>query len=178
MTNAGRRDVDARIEDAVKRLQADGETLWWSLVNDLGFSFEEQHLLLSRLWDNLPGNQRAIAIAAAWTLSDPTEECLRPDEWLKMFRAVGYIEDGYRDRPPPAQITLWRGGVRKTGMSWTADRSVAVRFQHRFAPHKPPGKLWTVTVGANRLLAHFDVLRPGEDEYVVDPAGLAPIEIP
>ncbi|MGV0069425.1 hypothetical protein ACRU44_16990 [Mycobacterium colombiense] len=181
MTNAGRRDVDARIEDAVKRMQADRETLWTSLVNDLGFGFNEQPLLLSRLWDILPDDQRPIAIAYAWTGSDPPEEILPTDEWLKMFGAVGYIEDPYGDwPPPPAQITLWRGGVRKTGMSWTADRERAVWFQHRPYEHVSdwkPGKLWTATVAADQLLAHFRVLRPGEDEYVVDPAGLDPIEV-
>lgn len=87
LDNAGQRDVDARSEDAVKRVQADGGTLCWSLVNELSFGFNERHLLLSRLWDILPGSQRPIAIASAWAMSDPPEECLPTDEWLEMFRA-------------------------------------------------------------------------------------------
>lgn len=182
MTDAGGADVDARIEEAVKRMQGDPTTLWTSLVHDLGFGLSNDlPSLLSRLWDILPENQRGIAIASAWTGSDSPEAILRPDEWLKMFRAVGYIEDIlWAWPPPPAEITLWRGGVRKTGMSWTADREAAVRFQLRRYEHVAdwkPGKLWTATVGADHLLAHFHVSRPTEDEYVVDPAGLQPIEV-
>lgn len=175
MTDAGRRDVNSRIEEALNRLHA-GHTLWWTMVSELDFEFEELPLLLSGLWDNLPADQRPVAVAAAWTLSDPPEACLPTDEWLKMFRAVGYIEGflGFRATPPD-QITLWRGGTRKTGMSWSADRGVAVRFQNRF---DPPGKLWTATVKARYLLGYFNDHRPGEQEYVVDPAGLAPTEVP
>jgi hypothetical protein len=188
VTNTGRRDAGARIEDAVKRMQADPATLWTSLVNELGFGVSnEQSLLLSRLWDILPDKQRPTAIAYAWTGADPPEQILPTDEWLKMFRAVGYIDDAHLGThiqdgylgTPPAQITLWRGGVRKTGMSWTADRKRAEWFQHRRYDHVSdwnPGKLWTATISADHVLAHFHVLRP-EDEYVVDPAGLHPVEV-
>ncbi|WP_287041820.1 hypothetical protein [Mycobacterium sp.] len=181
MTDAGGRDVEARIEEAVKRLEAHGQTLWWSLVNDLGLDFNEQYLLLSRLWDILPSKQRSVAVAAVWALSDPPETFLPTAEWLRLFRAVGYIEDTFDGNwpPPPAQIELWRGGVRETGMAWTVDRKRAEWFQHRYdhQPGSKPGKLWTATVGAEYLLAHFHVYRPGENEYVVDPAGLNPIEV-
>jgi hypothetical protein len=133
-------------------------------------------MLLSRLWDKLPPDQRPWAIHAAWALSDFPEECLRRDEWLKMFGAVGYIENDFHVTPPD-QITLWRCGVRETGMWWTAKRSTAEWFQHRFVPDKPAGKLWRVTVGADRLLAHFDQHCQLEDEFVVDPAGLEPTEV-
>lgn len=65
-------------------------------------------------------------------------------------------------------------------MSWTADRERAVWFQHRRYEHVSewkPGKLWTVTVSADQLLAHFYVLRPGENEYVIDPTGLDPLGV-
>jgi len=39
-----------------------------------------------------------------------------------------------------------------------------------------PGRLWTVTVGPERLLAHYDHAESA-DEYVIDPAGLRPDEI-
>jgi hypothetical protein len=61
--------------------------------------------------------------------------------------------DNLRTSTPPDSITLWLGGVRKTRMAWTADRDRAESFQHRF-DHIEPGKLWTVTVGPDRLLAH------------------------
>lgn len=187
MTGAGQRGVDARIADAVKQMQADPATPYTSLAHELGFMLtNDQPLLLSQLWNILPDNQRPIAIAFAWTGSNPPEQCLQTEEWLKMFRAVGYIDDSYLYTQdgylgtPPDQITLWRGGVRSTGMSWTADPERAKWFQHRRYDHVPdwkPGKLWEDTVRANHVLAHFDVLRPGEKEYVVDPAGLNPVEV-
>jgi hypothetical protein len=179
MTEASGRDLEARIRAAENQLHA-GETRWWLLYQGQGFDFNDKPLLISRLWDNLPDDQRLIAINAAWTLPDYPEQCLQREKWLKMYRDVGYIEgrewQGRRGTPPD-QITLWRGGVRETGMSWTVDRRTAEWFQHRFVPDKPPGKLWTVTVGADRLLANFNLHRPAENEYVIDPTGLHPTEV-
>lgn len=182
MTNAGRPDLDARINDAKNRLRAGGTgALWTSLVNDLGFEFNEQPVVMSGLWHLLPPDQRIAAISGAWPLADPPGEFMPIPEWLEKFRDVGYITDesGWATRAtPPEQITLWRGGINENGISWTADQKVAVRFQHRFVPDKPPGKLWTATFRADRLLAHFNVVhRPGENEYVVDPTGLDPTEV-
>jgi hypothetical protein len=128
------------------------------------------------VWDTLPHDQRIKAIGEAWTAAEHPERALRRAEWLLMFRAVGYLDD---DKPatPPEQITLWRGGVKKTRMSWTADRERAVWFQQRFSDIGKPGKLWTVTVGPDRLLAHFHELHRHEDEYIIDPTGLRPREV-
>ena len=92
-----------------------------------------------------------------------------------MFRTAGYHVD---DEPatPPDSITLWRGGVKKTRMAWTADRERAEWFQHRFDAIKP-GKLWTITVGPDRLLAHYHEKHRRENEYVIDPTGIRPKEI-
>jgi hypothetical protein len=89
-----------------------------------------------------------------------------------MFRDVGYHDE---DRParPPDTITLWRGGTI-AGMSWAGKREKAEWFRDR-RPDSP-GRLWTVTVGPERLLAHYDHAA-SEDEYVIDPTGLHPTEI-
>ena len=100
------------------------------------------------------------------------QRMLHRREWLPMFRAAGYHVDD-DSVPPPTRVTLWRGGVRKTRMAWTADRERAEWFQHRFN-HIKPGKLWTITVGPDRLLAHYDEKHRAEDEYVIDPTGLRP----
>ena len=64
-------------------------------------------------------------------------------------------------------------------MSWTGDRKVAERFRDAHqVDHTRPSKLWTVTVGPDRLLAHYH-LKPRfryEDEYVINPIGLRPRE--
>jgi hypothetical protein len=61
-------------------------------------------------------------------------------------------------------------------MSWTGDREQAVWFQQRYSDTHRPGKLWTVTVGPDRLLAHYHEKHCSEDEYVIDPTGLRPRE--
>jgi hypothetical protein len=168
-----RRKSDALIEDAVQRSRA-GETDWGSLVHRLGRN--DTPSLLRLVWNRLPLDERVKAVGDAWTGAEYPERALRRVEWLFMFRAVGYHDD---DKPatPPEQITLWRGGVKKTRMSWTGDRERAVWFQHRFSDIGKPGKLWTVTVGPDRLLAHYHELHRGEDEYVIDPTGLRPKEV-
>ncbi len=52
-------------------------------------------------------------------------------------------------------------------MSWTADRERAVWSQHLGGDNL--SKLWTVTVGRDRLLAHYHEMHRGKDEYVIDP---------
>jgi hypothetical protein len=60
-------------------------------------------------------------------------------------------------------------------MVWTADREQAEWCQHRF--ERKPGKLWTVTVGPECLLAHYHEKHRRENEYVIDPTGLRPKEV-
>jgi hypothetical protein len=48
------------------------------------------------------------------------------------------------------------------------------RYQHI---GKAPGMLWTVTVGHDRLLAHYHEKHRPENEYVIDPTGLRPKEV-
>ena len=62
-------------------------------------------------------------------------------------------------------------------MSWTADRDRAEWFQHRFDHPGTVGRLWTITVGPDRLLAHYHVQHRKEDEYVIDSTGIRPHEV-
>jgi hypothetical protein len=167
MQRIERRRADEFIKDAVQRSR-DGETDWGELVQGLGRN--DMPFLLLMVWDRLPPDQRIKAISDAWTSAEFPEGYLLRREWLHMFRTVGYLEEG-RTEIAPELVTLWRGGVKKTRMAWTADRERAVWFQHRGGK---PGKLWTVTVSRDVLLAHFHVLHRGEDEYVIDPTGLQP----
>jgi hypothetical protein len=72
---------------------------------------------------------------------------------------------------------LWRGGIRRCGMSWTADRDRAEWFQHLFDHLGTVGRLWTITVGPDRLLAHYHAQHRKEDEYVIDSTGIRPHEV-
>jgi hypothetical protein len=133
---------------------------------------------LEFVWDRLPNDQLILALSDAWTGADAPESWVRRTTWLQMFRAAGYHVDEAPAKPPDG-IQLWRGGTRKTRMAWTADRERAEWFQHRYeqAPSAKPGKLWTVTVGPESLLAHYHAAARNEDEYVIDPAGVQAKEV-
>lgn len=161
-----------RLQRALERL-GEGETDWESLSYMMGG--EERPALLSYVWERLPPDQLINAVGDAWTHCDTPEGHFPRRDWLPIFRAAGYHEDG-ASAAPPDRITLWRGGIRRTGMAWTADRERAEWFQHRWAAIQP-GKLWTVTVGPERLLAHYHQEHRSEDEYVIDSSGIRPREV-
>lgn len=152
----------------------EGEADWESLSYMMGRN--ELPDLLQFIWTRLPQGQLIKAVSDAWSGCEFPEVRLPRREWLPMFRAAGYHDDDESAHPPDA-MTLFRGGVRKTRMAWTADREQAEWFQHRYDYIDKPGKLWTVTVRADRLLAHYDEKHRREDEYVIDPTGIRPREI-
>jgi hypothetical protein len=139
----------------------DGESNWESLTHGMGRN--ELPDVLCFTWERLPHNQLLIAVGAAWAASEVPEKYLTRRDWLAIFGAAGYHDDDKAATPPDA-ITLWRGGVKKTRMAWSADRERAEWFQHRFDHLGTPGKLWTITVGPDRLLAHYHHSQRHEDE--------------
>jgi hypothetical protein len=167
-----RKIVSGDVIAAIQRARA-GENNWDSLCHTMGRN--ERPDLLQFVWTQLPQDQLIKAVGDAWAMCEFPEKRLPRREWLPMFRAAGY-HDEEEPATPPDSITLWRGGTRKTRMSWTADREQAEWFQHRF-DHVKPGKLWTVTVGPDRLLAHYRKKHRGENEYVIDPTGLRPKDV-
>jgi hypothetical protein len=161
-----------RLMDAA-RLFGDGERDWTTLRAPMGS--HELPSLLSLVWEGLPHDQLITAVGDAWVMCDAPEKGMPRRAWLPMFRQAGYHDD---DQPvtPPDRITLWRGGVRRTGMAWTADRDRAEWFQRRY-DQLSPGHLWTIEADSSRLLAHYHQKHRSEDEYVVDTRGLRPKEI-
>ncbi|MGO8770100.1 hypothetical protein [Mycobacterium sp.] len=151
-------------------------TDWYELSPNAGVG--ELPRILTQVFDDLPPDQRIVAIGETWTTLPQPLAWLRRDQWLAMFAAAGY-HDGTETAKPPDQITLYRGGIWKARMSWTGNRKVAERFRDAHqVDHTRPSKLWTVTVGPDRLLAHYH-LKPRfryEDEYVINPIGLRPRE--
>jgi hypothetical protein len=132
--------------------------------------------LFQRIWDRLPGDQLIKALGDTWVMCDFPERHMSRRGWLKIFHVAGYHEDDTAAEPPE-KVTLWRGGTRRTGMAWTADREQAEFFQHRYEESGTPGKLWTITVGPRRLLAHYHEKHRNEDEYVIDSTGIKPKEV-
>lgn len=159
------------IPGAVARAEGD-ENDWASLAD--GIPCKDLPELLCKVWKHLAPLQRMIAISEAWVKPETPEWCLSgPGLWLPMFKAVGY-HDETQLADPPQTIQLWRGGTIAQAMSWTGTRSKAEWFRDR--RDDGTGKLWTATVGADQLLAHYNLLR-SEDEYVIDPTGIRPEEV-
>ncbi len=161
----------ARLIAAIERAR-DGETRWESLTHMMGRN--ELPELLEFTWHRLPQDQLIVAVGDAWSMCEFPEQRMPRREWVPIFRTAGY-HDGLQPADPPERLTLWRGGVKRTRMAWSADREQAEWFQRR--PGSLPGKLWTVTVGGDRLLAHYGSHHRGESEYVIDPTGLRPKEV-
>lgn len=161
-----------RLLRALERFSG-GEHGWEALKHMM--SHEELPQLLSYIWDRLPDAELVKALGETWVMSDAPEKHLPRRQWLPIFRKVGFHDGGQRVAPPE-RIQLWRGGVRRTGMSWTADRERAEWFQHRWDVLQP-GKLWTITVGPDRLLARYHDDHRREDEYVIDSTGIRPKQV-
>ncbi|MQY32594.1 hypothetical protein SRB17_05480 [Streptomyces sp. RB17] len=106
-------------------------------------------------------------LPATWRVSDTLQ--LPPSQWLALFRATGYTEDGRPWYRPPQPVELWRGatGDHRTGPYWTVDRAYAEHIMTRRAGRT---RLWHTVAEPWRLLAHFSA--PTGDEYVVDTYGL------
>lgn len=162
-----------RLKAAVKRVTY-GETNWESLTHEMGRN--ELPDLLALVSERLPQDQLIVAVGAAWSSAEFPEQFMPRRDWLPIFQSAGYHDD---DQPaiPPDNVTLWRGGTKRTRMAWTAEREQAEWFQRRFNHLGASGKLWTVTVGPDRLLAHYHHKHRREDEYVIDPTGLRPREV-
>ena len=125
---------------------------------------------------NVALKQLIKALGDAWVMGEYPEQAMRRRQWLPIFRSAGY-HDEESPAAAPDRITLWRGGIRRCGMSWTADRDRAEWFQHRFDLLGTVGRLWTITVGPDRLLAHYHVQHRNEDEYVIDSTEIRPHEV-
>lgn len=154
---------------------AKGERDWDALTGWMNPDWQPG--FLSEVWAELPRDQQIKAVGDAWTMCHWPEELMPRQKWLPIFRAVGY-HDNLRSAMAPDSVILWRGGTNEMRMAWTGDRDRAVWFQHRLDDEGTPGKLWTITVGADRLLAHYNNEKGrAEDEYVIDPSQICPKEI-
>lgn len=158
-------------DDALNAI-SEGETDWETLTRRVGRN--DLPAILVEVARDLTDDQLAAALRDAWVMPEIPEDCLARADWLDLFTEVGYRHNLDRAEPP-AEITLWRGGIDPNRMAWTADRQLAEWFRDR-----AHGKLWTANVPASHLLARYDGVRtgggsgPGETEYVVNPAGLKP----
>lgn len=118
--------------------------------------------------------------ADAWVISenpnqDPNVSIKTLVSWFKQAdkRVLMSDEDYQVYDSLPERITVYRGvgfGRNPKGLSWTANRSTAEWFAHRFDTEDNKGYIQKATIDKSTVLAYFN--RRGEDEIVVDSKGL------
>lgn len=156
-------------DDALAAI-SEGETDWETLTQRVGRN--DLPAILSEVAWSMTTTDLAAALRDAWVSAEHPEDYLDREEWIDMFEWVGYRHNLERVTPP-AEIILYRGGLKADRMAWTADRSLAEWFRDRC-----DGNLWTATAHSGDLLAYYDGVRTGdrtglgETEFVVNPAGL------
>lgn len=101
------------------------------------------------------------AVADAWSGPARPTRRLDPEQWVELFAAAGYAEDGEPAARPPAPLRLHRGpDDDRTGMWWTGDGDRAAAE--------------TTLASPEALLAR--ITDPdGRTGYVVDPSKLGAI---
>ena len=171
-----------RLRAALQRLQV-GETNWDALTHaaEEPMAADELPSLLWCVWQRLSTEQLRLAVSDAWTGVQFPERLLPRWKWLPIYRKVGYHFDR-KPAEPPSSIQLWRvAGVKDASMSWMADQERAVWTARQLGVPRvmggTPCRLRTVTVGPDRLLAHYQQLHYWQDEYVIDPTGLLAKEV-
>lgn len=98
----------------------------------------------------------------------------RPEAaWVAALRAEGYTMDGTPAERPTESLTLYRGAPpsRKTGISWTTDRAVAMRWATSEGQLNPVQRIWIIDeCPSSALLAAWGGRH--EAEVIVDTTGL------
>jgi hypothetical protein len=116
--------------------------------------------LLGKWWSDFEGglnrNSRSIIVGA--------------------FREAGFISDDQGVLAPEEPLTLYRGSTssRRSGLSWTSDVGKARWFANRQnLLTRRLGFVYEAKVSPAFILGYFN--QRGENEWVVDPAGLVDI---
>lgn len=120
---------------------------------------------------------RAVAVGRVWqgvgTIDAGPDRFQGREEWLRLFRSLGWVHPwarAPRPAPPFGLVRLYRGAARakREGLSWTPSREVAGWF----AELDPGGQVWQVDAPAGALLCGFPIRVGGLEgvEYVVDVA--------
>lgn len=128
--------------------------------------------------DGLLTSEAAVLVGQVWSSSEYPDRDLGRVEWLQLFEAAGYCEDGVRAHRPSTPLRLYRGSVpeRRSDWSWTDDIRVAQDYAFSGISARPEGRVWTALVPPPNMLARN--LGRGEAEYVVNTAGLLIEEAP
>lgn len=114
-----------------------------------------------------------VAIEDAWTGCEWPSRVLELSEWLDLFDAVGFLDNGIRAERPDTVPVLYRAAVVGTvGMSWTDSLEQAEWFHARNVRFGFDAAILTLpNVAPVDVLAHFHdpTVSRGEREWVLDP---------
>lgn len=149
----------------------------WAEVEH-GHGRNELPWLLEAYAHRLDLDELAKGIECAWTAAEFPMSWIKRDGWRQLFERVGFLEDIRRAERPAEPMTLFRGSVKakRFGWSWTDDVEQAEWFAERWRQGGHDGRVWTVTVPPEAILAHFPTSR-NESEWVIIPTGLKVREI-
>lgn len=138
---------------------------WWG-------SHERAHVLAEWVSDDLvevealrhPVEGGAPLLLEAW--SDLKAGGANTNEWVRLFKATGYLSDG---APAPTEpVTLYRGArnLRWRRMSWTTDPDCAHGFAE-WLDFNDAGLVFRALVPPRAVLGRYD--GRGESEVIVNP---------
>lgn len=123
----------------------------------------------------MPAADAAELLKFVWvTVEFPADSDDLVEEWREAFDRLGYVTDS-DDGPPMEAITVYRGADRDSdgwGLSWTTDLERAKWFAYRLG--KKNRAVFTALAPPESVLAHFT--GRNEDEYVIDPYMINPVE--
>lgn len=117
--------------------------------------------------------ERMYALQSAWTYRNYPTLAMPREEWVRMFRQVGYFEMDERMQlhpapRPPRTARLYRGASPECarGMSWAPTRSTAAQYGIQVWAADVPSEFWLA------VLHEF-----GKVEVVVDLPPTWPVEV-
>lgn len=147
-----------------------GEADWKTLTDRVGRDYLPY--IFEEVEPRLTDETFIEALLQSWTGPDAPEACLPQEDWIQFFRQAGFTRNGKPAAPPTEPVVLVRGGLDPDRMSWTTTPSVALSFAERSR-----GQLWATEAPPEAILAVINHERPGEDEWVIDPELVEPVDI-
>ena len=128
--------------------------------------------VLAAGWQERPAAEVGAELVEVWPLAHAPLHRFDAADLVSMFKWAGYVSDG--PPQPEAPFTVYRGelAASRPGMSWTADRAVALRYARDYRTVGPTRCL-RATIPPRAILARFVL----HDEVVVDPAELTHVTV-
>lgn len=106
-----------------------------------------------------------LLILEVW--SDLKAGGARVTEWLRLFKATGFVSDGASAPTEPVTVYRGHGLGRWWGLSWTTDLDCAHGFADWFDDHYGVAQIFKAELPPDAVLARYD--DRNESEVIVNP---------